>query len=84
MTNTITIKFFARLREQSGIDSMEMDIGNLSSVSELVSELQQQHKNWTILQQNNLMAAVNHSMISDDCPISAGDEIALFPPVTGG
>ena len=28
--------------------------------------------------------AVNHAMARDDAPVRAGDEVALFPPVTGG
>ncbi|TCS40176.1 molybdopterin converting factor subunit 1 [Reinekea marinisedimentorum] len=82
--NTITVKFFARLREQSGVDAMDLEIGDMTKLSELIAQLQDQHQDWTILQQKNLMAAVNHSMITDDCLLAAGDEVALFPPVTGG
>ncbi len=28
--------------------------------------------------------AVNHELAQSDTPIGAGDEVALFPPVTGG
>lgn len=63
---------------------MDLEIDDISSLSELIERLKHQHKDWTILQQSNLMTAVNHSMISGDCAIAAGDEVALFPPVTGG
>ena len=32
----------------------------------------------------NLRAAVNQQMVGPDTPVKAGDEVAFFPPVTGG
>lgn len=81
---TVTVKFFARLREQVSADAISVELGTIQRLSELKSHLQQEHPEWTVLAENNLMAAVNHSMVSADCDIKAGDEIALFPPVTGG
>jgi molybdopterin synthase sulfur carrier subunit len=31
-----------------------------------------------------LRVAVNHAMVARETPVRAGDELALFPPVTGG
>ena len=29
-------------------------------------------------------AAINHELVDDNAPIANGDEVAFFPPVTGG
>ena len=35
-------------------------------------------------QTKRIRTAVNQDMASDDMPVNDGDEIAFFPPVTGG
>ncbi|MFT4521076.1 MAG: molybdopterin synthase sulfur carrier subunit, partial [Halioglobus sp.] len=37
-----------------------------------------------VLQQNNLIRAINQSVAHANCTLSDGDEVAFFPPVTGG
>jgi len=37
-----------------------------------------------VLQDGNLVVAVNHTVCSRDTLVSPGDELAIFPPVTGG
>jgi molybdopterin converting factor small subunit len=32
----------------------------------------------------HVMSAVNQQMVKDEEPVSDGDEVAFFPPVTGG
>jgi molybdopterin synthase sulfur carrier subunit len=36
------------------------------------------------VQTRNLRSAVNQAMAAADTPVQAGDEVAFFPPVTGG
>ncbi|MFT6207270.1 MAG: molybdopterin converting factor small subunit, partial [Colwellia sp.] len=36
------------------------------------------------LTNNSLLCAVNHQMVNNDFLVKAGDEVAFFPPVTGG
>jgi sulfur-carrier protein len=33
---------------------------------------------------NNLLCAVNQQLCDSTMPVKAGDEVAFFPPVTGG
>ena len=35
-------------------------------------------------EQENVRIAVNQSLISGECALAAGDEVAFLPPVTGG
>ncbi|RTF81482.1 MoaD/ThiS family protein, partial [Serratia marcescens] len=40
---------------------------------------------WALaLESGKLLAAVNQSLVAADHPLRAGDEVAFFPPVTGG
>lgn len=74
---SITIKFFASLREQFGIDEVKLDTPP-TTVGEAWSAVTDKPR------PNNTLAAVNHEYVAFDHPIEPGDEVAFFPPVTGG
>lgn len=74
----ITVKYFASLREQIGRDQdLIEDIGEISSVKDLKNALPD-----TLPQQT--LCAVNYEYADDDDTVQDGDEVAFFPPVTGG
>ena len=83
---TVKIVLFANLREALGVDSVELQITGSSSVSALISQLaDQQSQEWfEMLTAENIRVAVNQDLINDDVDIVDGDEVAFFPPVTGG
>ena len=83
---TVKIVFFASLREALGVDSVDLQISGSSSVSALISQLaNQQSPEWLgILTAENIRIAVNQDMINEDVGVTDGDEVAFFPPVTGG
>ena len=75
----ITIKFFASLREivgQAEAEATEMDV-------ETVIEAWNRATNNMAMPENTLMA-VNMDYVDASHPVKAGDEVAFFPPVTGG
>ena len=75
----IRIKFFASLREQMGRggDSIESDgIGTVADVWSAVSKDK-------ALPENTLVA-VNMEYVDRSHAVKDGDEVAFFPPVTGG
>ena len=74
----ITVKYFASLREKIGRDQdlIEQTEG-LTSVRDLKNTLAD-----TLPAQT--LCAVNYEYANDDTPIQDGDEVAFFPPVTGG
>ncbi len=74
---SISVKFFARLREQVGID--ETQIEQAASVA----EVWQQASNGLDMPSNTL-CAVNMEYVDRDATVKDGDEVAFFPPVTGG
>ncbi len=83
----ITLLYFARLREAFGIASEKIalpaDVNTLESVR---ATLAARGGAWAheLAAGRAFRAAVNQSIASGDTPIKDGDEVAFFPPVTGG
>lgn len=82
----IEIKFFARFREELGSDGEQLEAGRCASLGELLAELRSRGGAWSRLfaEDQRIMMAVNHEVADPATPIRDGDEVALFPPVTGG
>ena len=88
---SITIKLFSPLREALGENEFELAISDISEVSEQVDVaaikalLSQRGAAWReALNQPNLVHALNHKVVLTDAMVSEGDELAFFPPMTGG
>ena len=83
---TIKLLFFASLREALGTHGEEMELPDgVSDVAALKIFLATRGAAWQVLTQSqNLRAAVNQRMAGPDSTIADGDEVAFFPPVTGG
>ncbi len=79
-----TLKFFAKLKEDVGVSQMEIAINDVNCVSSLIDFLCEQNPSWQSVLNRPLLTAVNQTMVRGDSLINAGDEVALFPPVTGG
>ncbi len=82
----IRIVFFAALREQLNCSELHIPLGDLTNISELKAHLVKQNPHFSNAFNNtSLLCALNHQMVSGHNDlIKAGDEIAFFPPVTGG
>ena len=84
---TLTIRYFAWMREHTGTDLETVSLpDNVSSVGGLVQHLvtmsdghEQALKNMRAVR-----VAVNRTYGDLDTPVAGGDEVAFFPPVTGG
>lgn len=76
---TIRVKFFASLREQIGQGEMEVETSKADTVAEV----------WSVVTKNmsmpeNTLMAINMDYVDASHPVKEGDEVAFFPPVTGG
>ena len=83
----VKLVFFAALREQLGISAEEIDLPpGVTTVSGLRKHLVQRGGAWqNVLADKRLVrVAVNQDMAHAGSALKAGDEIAFFPPVTGG
>ncbi|MBE0439752.1 MAG: molybdopterin converting factor subunit 1 [Gammaproteobacteria bacterium] len=74
---SIQVKFFASLREQVGLsDSTIEQASTAAEVWDLATNKQQQP--------DNLVVAINLEYAKLNSSVNDGDEVAFFPPVTGG
>ncbi|WP_294827506.1 molybdopterin synthase sulfur carrier subunit [uncultured Gilliamella sp.] len=78
------IIFFAQTRELVGTDTIEVNAKQWS-ISELIEQLSQRGDKWALaLKEKTVLCAVNQTFADVNYIIQSGDEIAFFPPVTGG
>jgi len=81
----LKVLFFAQIRDQLGCSELQMPSNENHNVEMLLSNLQTRDANWqSVLAKANLLVAVNQTMSSKTTLIKSGDEVAFFPPVTGG
>ena len=83
----IKLKYFARLSEALGSKTEQIEFGNRSkSVEAVIQLLIDRGEPWTteFTTEANFLVAVNHEMCDKDTELKEGDEVAFFPPVTGG
>ncbi len=80
----INILFFAQVRELVETDRLQL-AAEFPTVEALRQSLCQRGKRWQLaLEEDTLLTAVNQSLVNTQHPLVAGDEVAFFPPVTGG
>lgn len=83
----VTVLFFASLREQLGQPREEIDLpASVGTVGALRDHLRARGGAWASAFAVNrpVRAALNQDMVQPAAAIKGGDEIAFFPPVTGG
>ncbi len=75
---SINVRVFASLSEQLGISETTVDAGRVKTVAEV----------WAAITDGSLsshiLVAVNHEYADPSHVVQSGDEVAFFPPVTGG
>ena len=85
---TITVCFFAALSETLGTRQETVHLPANSTLQDLkkqLSERASEHaKEWQALNDTSILCALNHEMEHGQPTLQHGDEVAFFPPVTGG
>ena len=76
---SITVKFFASLREQLDLDTLQLDYQAQMNVDQV----------WHLATSrddipDNTLCAINMQYVDLNATVSDNDEVAFFPPVTGG
>ena len=80
---TVTVKFFAILRDQAGVGETTLDLDPGATVASAMSVLRDRYPQITQTL-DRTAAAVNLSKATDQTVLTNGDELALLPPVSGG
>jgi molybdopterin synthase sulfur carrier subunit len=84
---SVKVLYFASLREKLGCDAEELDLpAGVATIAALRAHLRARGGAWAdaLAEGKLLRAAVNQDMAQPATAIKAGDEVAFFPPVTGG
>lgn len=87
----IKILYFARLKETLKFSTEDLELdeqdfsGNLTLLK-LKAHLAKRDDTWQQMLMGKLKVrgAINHELVDDNATIVDGDEVAFFPPVTGG
>ena len=79
----LQVKLFAQARQLVGDPHVEIPWSDGQTVAVLKQTLQQRHPQLAPLIPR-LLVAVNNDYAADDAVIQASDEVACFPPVSGG
>jgi len=83
----IKILYFARIKEAVNYSTEEITLPNdVSTVTALKNYLSLRGDVWADLFNGKqvVRAAINHELVDNLASIKSGDEVAFFPPVTGG
>jgi len=76
--NVITVRYFASLRERLGRSEDQLEAAGLSCVADVWGRVSAEPL------PANTLVAINQEYASPESTVQAGDEVAFFPPVTGG
>ncbi|WP_416137095.1 cyclic pyranopterin monophosphate synthase MoaC [Halomonas sp. HK25] len=82
----IRVKCLAELRERLGVGDISVPLSDLgrTDVAGLKAALKALDPRFAGLDEGRVLCAVNQVMAGDSTPITDDDEVAFFPPVTGG
>jgi molybdopterin synthase sulfur carrier subunit len=83
----VTVLYFASLRESLGLSREQVALpAGTPTVSALLDALRSRDGHWpdAFAPGKAWRVAVNQQMASLATPLKPGDEVAFFPPVTGG
>ncbi len=83
----MTLLYFAWVRQKIGRAEEILDLpDDIATVRELTEYLRERGGGYgeAFAELARLRAAVNQEHVSFDAPIASEDEVAFFPPVTGG
>ena len=80
------VLFFASLRETMACSEMVLTSDQPETVKALMAQifLPDGQSLASYVETESLLLAVNQQMVDGDAPLNANDEVAFFPPVTGG
>ena len=82
----LKIFFFAELRERMNREFIESEFQGVKNVRELQEKLEEKFEvlRGCFAESKLIKIAINHEYRSLDAELRDGDEVAFFPPVTGG
>ena len=80
----IAVCYFARCREAAGAEREELEVADGMTVALLREQLRGRGGGWAEAVKDPVRFAINHEFAGLDDVIRDNDEVAVFPPITGG
>lgn len=83
----MTLLYFAWVRQKIGKSQEQLDLPeNITTIGALAEYLRTRGSGYAdaFSDLKRLRAAVNREHVKFDAPVASEDEVAFFPPVTGG
>jgi molybdopterin synthase sulfur carrier subunit len=83
----IALRYFASLRERLGMEGEALELpAEVTDLSGLLALLRARGGAWAevLADEGGVLLAINQEMARPGDAIADGDEVGLFPPVTGG
>lgn len=79
----VKVRFFASLRDFAGTAEVEVETRGPSTVLDLFETLKLRYPGLQRYE-SSVLVAVNEEYAQWESPVKTGDEVAFFPPVSGG
>jgi molybdopterin converting factor subunit 1 len=80
----VEVRLFAMLRERAGRDAVTVHIPEGATVRQALDAVGHEHGLGELIAAMPVVMAVNREYANEEDTLSAGDELALIPPVSGG
>lgn len=80
----ISVKTFAQTREVCEEPQLSLTLNEGANVAEAIALLGKRSEKWALALDAKVLTACNQQLCDQDTVLRSGDELALFPPVTGG
>lgn len=81
----VTVKTFAQIREITQESNMDLLLPEgVRTVADVITLLRSRNSKWAFAFEGSVLMALNQQLCDDQALIKENDEIAFFPPVTGG
>jgi molybdopterin converting factor subunit 1 len=80
----VEVRLFAMLRERAGSGSVTVEVREGATVADALEAVGRQHGLGELIESMPVVMAVNRDYAAEGDLLSAGDELALIPPVSGG
>lgn len=79
----IQVRLFATLRQLAGWNKQQLTLGEDATVADALAELDRLYPHLTVTKRT-IYVAVNQEYAKPTQALHEGDEVAIFPPVSGG
>jgi len=82
----LDIHYFASVRERLGVEGQQLELAGSASVAELIALLTRAEPKFSVMIEAtpSILVAVNQTVVGRSYILADDDEVAFFPPMTGG